>query len=96
MPYYNLPGAFADLATNGFTKRLVFSSWQVVPKAVAILISYEVERRMITSHDPDAQNTQEARKARSPLLNFARSKGRLTGMPVLGFGISELFPRTAV
>ena len=58
MPYYSLTGAFADLAKNGFTKRLVFSSWQVVPKAIAILISYEVERRMITSHDPDAQNTR--------------------------------------
>lgn len=91
MPYYNLTGAFADLAKNGFTKRLVFSSWQVVPKAVATLISYDVERRMITSHDPDAQNTQEARKARRPLLNFTSSKGRLTGMPVLGLVYPSFF-----
>ena len=27
------------------TKRLIFSSWQVVPKAVAALLSYEAERR---------------------------------------------------
>ena len=46
---------------------------------------------MITSHDPDAQNTQEARKARRPLLNFARSKGRLTGMPVLGLVYPSFF-----
>jgi hypothetical protein len=91
VPYYNLTGAFADLAKNGFTKRLVFSSWQVVPKAIATLISYEVERRMITSHDPEAQNTQEARKARRPLLNFATSKGRLTGMPVLGLVYPSFF-----
>ena len=84
IPYYNLTAAFADLATTGFTKRLVFSSWQVVPKTIATLVSYEVERRMITSHDPQAQNTPEARKGRRPLLNFASSKGRLTGMPVLG------------
>ena len=69
----------------------MFSSWQVVPKAIATLISYEVERRMITSHDPDAQNTQEARKARRPLLNFARSNGRLTGMPVLGLVYPSFF-----
>ena len=51
VPYYNLTGAFADLAMARFTKRLVFSSWQVVPKAIAMLVSYEAERRMITSHD---------------------------------------------
>jgi hypothetical protein len=84
IPYYNLTGAFADLAMTRFTKRLVFSSWQVVPKAIATLVSYEAERRMITSHDPQARNTPEARKARRRLLNFASSKGRLTGMPVLG------------
>ena len=84
IPYYNLTGAFAKLAMTGFTKRLVFSSWQVVPKAIATLVSYEAERRMVTSHDPQAQNTTEARKARRQLLNFASSKGRLTGMPVLG------------
>jgi len=84
MPYYNLTGAFAELAMARFTKRLVFSSWQVVPKTIATLVSYEVERRMITSHDPEAQNTPEARRARRALLNFARSNDRLTGMPVLG------------
>ena len=84
IPYYNLTGTFADLAMTRFTKRLVFSSWQVVPKAIATLVSYEAERRMITSHNPYARNTPEARKARRPLLNFASSKGRLTGMPVLG------------
>ena len=84
IPYYNLTGAFADLAVTQFTKRLVFSSWQVVPKIIATLVSYEVERRMITSHDPQAQNTTEERKGRRALLNFATSKGRLTGMPVLG------------
>jgi hypothetical protein len=84
IPYYNLTGAFAKLAMTEFTKRLVFSSWQVVPKTIAALVSYEAERRMVTSHDPQAQNTTEARKARRQLLNFASSKGRLTGMPVLG------------
>jgi Helicase conserved C-terminal domain len=91
MPYYNLTEAFANPAIAGFTKRLVFSSWQVVPKAIATLISYEVERRMITSHDPQAQNTIEARKAIRQLLNFTSSKGRLTGMPVLGLLYPSFF-----
>ncbi|MEO8660881.1 MAG: helicase-related protein [Bryobacteraceae bacterium] len=84
LPYYNLAGVFADLTMKGFTKRLVFSSWQVVPKTIATLVSYEVERRMITSQEPEAQNTPQARKARRPLLNFATSNSRLTGMPILG------------
>jgi hypothetical protein len=84
IPYYNLVGAVADLSACGFTKRLVFSSWLVVPKAIATLISYEAERRIMTRHDTAAQNTPEARKSMRPLLNFTSSKGRLTGMPVLG------------
>lgn len=91
IPYYNLTGPLAGLAARGFTKRLVFSSWKVVPKAIATLISYEAERRMVTGHDPQARNTPEARKAVRPLLNFASSKGRLTGMPVLGLLYPSLF-----
>jgi hypothetical protein len=91
IPYYNLTGALAGLAAGGFTKRLVFSSWKVVPKAIATLVSYEAERRMVKGHDTTARNTTEARKTVRPLLNFASSKGRLTGMPVLGLLYPSLF-----
>ena len=43
LPQTELGGAYADAA--GFTKRLIFSGWGVVPKAVAGLVSYEFERR---------------------------------------------------
>jgi hypothetical protein len=91
VPYYNMTGAFADPAMAKFTKRLVFSSWQVVPKMIATLVSYEAERRMINSHDANAQNTPEARKTVGRPLNFSRSKGRLTGMPVLGLMYPSYF-----
>lgn len=84
MPYYRLGGCFADPGVARFTKRLVFSSWRIVPKVVTALLSYEAERRMILSFEPDALNTSEARKRRRRLLAFALSEGRLTGMPVLG------------
>lgn len=84
MPY-TVPGVpFSDPAVVGMTKRLVFSSWRVVPKVVASLLSYEAERSMIRSSDPAPENTPEARKKRGPLLRFQVSDGRLTGMPVLG------------
>lgn len=83
LPYYQLEGPFADPTLARFTKRLVFSSWQVVPKVVATMLSYEAERRMVLLHEPDGENTPEARVRRRGLLMFARSEGRLTGMPVL-------------
>jgi hypothetical protein len=84
LPYYRLGGAFAPLAEAGFTKRLVFSRWAVVPKALSVLLSYEAERRIAKRFNADATNTVEAREAIRQLLRFAVAEGRLTGMPVLG------------
>jgi hypothetical protein len=83
LPYYRLDGPFADPSLSGFTKRLVFSSWRVVPKIIAILLSYEAERQMICSFEEAPENSPEARKRRSRLLRFARVDGHPTGMPVL-------------
>lgn len=90
LPYYECAGAVGELTARGFTKRLVFSNWKVVPKAIATMLSYEAERRMMTSFDPRAENTPDARKAHRALLNFSHSKDRLTGMPLLGL----LYPST--
>lgn len=43
MPETQLGGAYGRAA--GFTKRLIFSGWTVVPKAVAAMTSFELERR---------------------------------------------------
>jgi hypothetical protein len=82
-PYYELSGVFADSDNLSVTKRLVFSSWNVVPRAISVLLSYEAERCMMKTLDDGATNTTAARERRRPLLVFARSDGRLTGMPVL-------------
>ncbi len=84
LPYYQPSGAYADPKFKNFTKRLVFSCWRVVPKAIAAILSYEAERNMVQSYRRKSLNTAEARKKRRPLLRFAFGKGRLTGMPVLG------------
>jgi len=81
LPYYALSGAFAGAESSRFTKRLIFSSWRVAPKAIATLVSYEVERRMFTAYDGDAANTAEARRKHRPLLRLARDeKGGPGGM----------------
>ena len=84
LPYYQLGAPFSNPELAGLTKRLVFSSWRVAPRAIACLLSYEAERLAMRSLDRRSLNTAEARKRRKGLLRFNRTDGRLAGMPVLG------------
>jgi hypothetical protein len=84
--YYKHEGEFAEPGVQSLTKRLIFSSWQVVPKVVGALVSYEAERRMLgigPAGEPGS-HTADARKKRRGLLRFSVSDGRLAGMPTLG------------
>ena len=95
LPYYSETGPWQAASERQLTKRLIFSTWQVVPKAIACLVSYDVERRILVRFDGSIQNTPEERRRRRPLLRFAYSNERLTGMPVLGIlypspGLAEL------
>lgn len=84
LPYYRGGGPFADPRLEGFTKRLVFSCWKVVPKAVAAVLSYEAERRMTRAFRRKVANTAEARKTRKPLLRFTFGRDRRpNGLPAL-------------
>ena len=83
LPYYTESGAWKTAREQQFTKRLIFSTWQVVPKAVASVMSYDVERRIFPRLNREIRNTPEDRRKRRPLLRFASAEDRLTGMPVL-------------
>jgi hypothetical protein len=81
LPYYTAQeGPYADATLNDFTKTLVFSSWMVVPKAIAMLTSYEAERRMVIDFDSEADYQNE--RSRPRLLDFKSTRDRLTGMSV--------------
>lgn len=82
LPYYAPGGVYADPALDGFTKALVFSSWQLVPKVIAVLGSYEAERRMVRTFD-ESTPYSNLRTHRRPLLRFALVDDRLTGMALL-------------
>ena len=84
LPYYAESGPWKTARQQQLSKRLIFSTWQVVPKAVASVASYEVERRIFPRFDDSIRNTPEERRRQRPLLRFAYSNERLTGMPVLG------------
>ena len=82
LPYYKPRGVFKDADLKDYTKSLIFSSWQVVPKAISTICSYEAERRMVTKEGklmPDF-DYEEMRRVRKPLLIFTRKEERLQGM----------------
>ncbi len=81
--YYILEGPFAAPELAGVTKRLVFSAWHMVPRAVASLVSYEAERRMMRAPSPRSRVTQDDWKKQRGLLRFGISEGRLIGLPLL-------------
>jgi hypothetical protein len=45
--YYKSKGVFNEI--KGFSKTLVFSAWQMVPRMISTLLSYEVERNCIAT-----------------------------------------------
>ena len=81
LPYYQPGKAYRNVEGQGLTKSLVFSAWRVVPKVISVLMSYEVERRMLGERKPAFEYSELTRKRR-PLLRFALSGGRLVGMPL--------------
>ena len=80
LPYYRSGGAYAE--HTAATKSLVFSSWNVVPDAIAAICSFEAERRML-GDDAAEVEYGKLHTARRGLLRFTESEGRLTGMPAL-------------
>lgn len=82
MPYMEPGGVYRD--KKGLTKALVFSSWSVVPDAVASICSYEAERKMIAGTSVSHSELYDKIK---PLLRFAvtSNDNRLTGMPVIAW-----------
>lgn len=43
-PYYKLEGVYKEV--SNFSKTLVFSAWEMVPRMISTLLSYELERRI--------------------------------------------------
>ena len=44
-PYYQTHGVYAK--NSGYSKTLLFSSWEMVPRMVSCMVSYEAERRVV-------------------------------------------------
>ena len=49
--YYDTGSVYESPEALGFTKRLIFSGWRVVPKVVSSLVTFEAERRAYAGRD---------------------------------------------
>ncbi len=49
--YYDTGSVYESPEADGFTKRLIFSGWAVVPKVVSSLVSLEAERHAFAGRD---------------------------------------------
>lgn len=83
-PYYPSSGAYTG--AENFSKTLIFSSWEMVPRMVSSLLSYEAERktvgRIIKANEDISTDyfNSERKPYPSPRMRFAVSDGRLNNM----------------
>jgi hypothetical protein len=83
LPAYQCEGVFAHPAAKGITKRLIFSAWNVVPRSVAALLSYEAERRGVAADPMTSRDGETVSVERGSLLKVSLAEGRPAGMPTL-------------
>lgn len=94
-PYYQPQGVYKN--SGDFTKTLVFSSWEMVPRMLAGLLSYETERRTVgklakSNEDKQAHYFYAGEKRYpSSRLNFSVRGGIPGGMTLFCLMYPSLF-----
>jgi hypothetical protein len=88
MPYYNFGGCFEG--HKNFSKVLVFSAWEMVPRAIGVMLSYESERRTVgklIEKTPKRKKENRSyfakRRFPSPRLTFSLREGKPSNMNTL-------------
>lgn len=85
LPYYELTGAFEG--TEDFSKTLIFSSWEMVPRMISSLVSYEIERETIGQLSRKINYFSQSRYP-SPRMTFSLKDNKATQMTLF----SLLYP----
>lgn len=78
LPYWVPGGAYAQ--AGQVSKQLIFSAWNVVPDALASLLSYEVERRIVADASDGKVGYDRLRQRFTPRLRLDMKNGRPGGM----------------
>ena len=96
LPYYRLGGAFRN--SYGFSKTLIFSSWKMVPRMIASVVSYEFERLSVgdSGSISDKEKGEKKRtyfeKPRSPKAQFTFRVEKQDGEPEQMSSFGLLYP----
>lgn len=83
-PYYVPEGVFKDV--ENFSKTLIFSSWEMVPRMVSSMLSYEEERKTVGTlakrNEEISVNyfSSERKQYPVPRMRFSASENRLNSM----------------
>jgi len=89
MPYYDSGHrAYRGLPSEGVSKALVFSKWQVVPKAISLLLSYEAERLGMKSAG-GRRRLYDSKRRGAATLAFGRDD---TGGPANMANMALIYP----
>lgn len=89
-PYYELGGPFGGL--KHFSKVLVFSAWEMVPRMIATMLSYEAERRTVGELTRKAASAARERNEDSTPIYFPRPKKIRFPGPRLKFNLRDNVP----
>ncbi len=88
LPYYELSGAFEGC--EEFSKTLIFSSWEMVPRMISSLVSYEMERLTIGQLKRDVKYSDGGRYP-SPRMSFALKEDEPTQMSLFALIYPSIF-----
>lgn len=80
IPYYELFGPYAEM--EAFSKTIVFSSWVMVPRMIASLVSYEAERLTIGDRASISKQEHSRKNVRT---YFQKGKTKRRPRPQLVF-----------
>ena len=90
LPYYELRGVFKDC--ENFSKTLIFSSWEMVPRMISSIVSYEVERQTIGNLKRSIKYFSP-RRYPSPRLRFSLrdDSSKRNNIPMIGRAPAQMY-----
>ena len=78
LPYYQPSGVFDQPGLSEYTKTLVFSEWRMVPKAIAMLASYEAERLAAEDANRTSDYSEARRQGRLIRFGYGENQAGMT------------------
>lgn len=78
-PYYKVPASNVFAKNQDFSKFLVFSAWEMVPRMIACMISYAIEQKSISHAFPSATYTNTKENSEKDALDKQEGEKAGTG-----------------